>query len=175
PYLAESDLGQYFAGTQGFSLVFQRSAIEVVNQQFPFLQSYLQTALMPECNVFFLNPLIVKTKGCVEPHVDRSISEYCHQTVIPKMVSVLYVRVPSDMEGGELILTRNGNQVGKIKPQQNTLLYFHGSLTHSVNRVKTKTSESRISLVCEQYTCDLTRYQQIPQFQIESKAYVMSQ
>ncbi len=173
PYLAESKLSQHFTGTKGFSLVFQRSQIEMVNQQFPFLQSYLQTALMPQCNVFYLNPLIVQAKGCVEPHVDCSIAEYCHQTVIPKVVSVLYVRVPSDMEGGELILTRKGNQVGKIQPQQNTLLYFHGSLTHAVNRVKT--SESRISLVCEQYTCDLTRYQQIPQFKIESKAYVMSQ
>lgn len=172
PYLAESKLSQHFAGTKGFSLVFQRSQIEIVNQQFPFLQSYLQTALIPQCNVFYLNPLVIPAQGCVEPHIDCSIAEYCHQTVIPKMVSVLYVRVPSDMEGGELILTRQRNQVGKIKPQQNTLLYFHGSLTHSVNQVKT--SQSRISLVCEQYVCDLTRYQQIPQFKIESKAYAMS-
>ncbi|WP_019503697.1 2OG-Fe(II) oxygenase [Pleurocapsa sp. PCC 7319] len=171
PYLAESKLSEHFAETQGFSIVFQRSGIEMVAKQFPFLQPYLQTALMPQCNVFYLNPLIVQSRAYVQPHVDCSIAQYCHQTVIPKMVSVLYVRVPSDMEGGELILTRKGNQVGKIQPQENTLLYFHGSLTHSVNQVRT--SQSRISLVCEQYVGDLTQYQQIPQFQIESKAYAV--
>lgn len=171
PYLAESKLSEHFAGTQGFSIVFQRSAIEMVAKQFPFLQPYLQTALMPQCNVFYLNPLIVQSRGCVQPHVDCSIAEYCHQTVIPKVVSVLYVSVPSDMEGGELILTRKGNQVEKIQPQENNLLYFHGSLTHSVNRVRAL--QSRISLVCEQYVCNSTQCQQIPQFQIESKAYAV--
>lgn len=172
PYLAESKLSEHFTGTKGFSIVFQRSGIEMVAQQFPYLQSYLQTALMPQCNVFYLNPLIVQSRVCVQPHVDCSINEYCHQSVIPKVVSVLYVRVPLDMEGGELILTRKGNQVGKIQPQENTLLYFHGSLTHSVNQVRT--SQSRISLVCEQYICNSTQYQQIPKFQVESKAYAIS-
>ena len=172
PYLAQSKLSKHFAGTRGFSLVFQRSAIERVIRQFPCLKSYLQTALMPQCNVFYLNPLVISAQGCVQPHIDCSIAEYCQKTIIPKMVSVLYVRVPADMEGGELILTRRGSEVGTIQPQENILLYFHGSLRHSVNRVNT--AESRISLVCEQYTCDLNQYQQIPQFQIESKAYAIS-
>ncbi len=171
PYLAESTLSQHFAGTKGFSIVFWRSEIEMVARQFPFLQSYLKTALMPQCNVFYLNPLIVQSRGCVQSHVDCSITEYCHQTIIPKVVSVLYIRVPSDMEGGELILTEKGSQIGKIQPQENTLLYFHGSLTHSVNHVRT--SQSRISLVCEQYVCDSTQYHQIPKFKIESKAYAV--
>lgn len=171
PYLAESQLSNHFAGTKGFSLVFQRSGIDIVAQHFPYLQDYLKTALMPQCNVFYLNPLIVQESGCIKPHIDWSVSEYFLGIVIPKTVSVLYVRVPSDMEGGELLLTKDGNQIGEIKPQENTLLYFQGNLTHSVNQVKT--SQARISLVCEQYILDLTQLKQIPEFKIESKAYAM--
>ena len=38
PYLASSQLSESFNGTKGFSIVFKRSGISQVIQQFPFFQ-----------------------------------------------------------------------------------------------------------------------------------------
>jgi Rps23 Pro-64 3,4-dihydroxylase Tpa1-like proline 4-hydroxylase len=168
-YLAESQLSDDFAGTKGFSIVFQSSGINQVKQHFPFLQSYLDAVLLPTCNAFYLNPLIIQGGRRIKPHVDSSISGYCKPNTIPKFVSVFYLRVPSDMKGGELVLHREGAEVDEIQPQANTLLYFQGHMKHSVNRVET--SEDRISLVCEQYILNETHLQKIPKFKIESGAY----
>ncbi|GET37475.1 2OG-Fe(II) oxygenase [Microseira wollei] len=167
PYLAASQLSESFAGTKGFSLVFKRSGIGEVERHFPFFQPYLRVALMPDCNAFYLNPLVLEGGTRVEPHVDCSLSDYNQLIAIPIIVSVLYVQVPSDLQGGELVLQERGNKVGQIQPQTNTLLYFRGNLTHSVNEVKS--SQARISLVCEQYNLSETRLQQIPEFEIQSK------
>ncbi|MDZ8106197.1 MAG: 2OG-Fe(II) oxygenase [Nostoc sp. DedQUE12a] len=169
PYLAESQLSNDFAGTQGFSVVFKSSEVNQVKQHFPFLQSYLDTVLLPICNAFYVNPLIIKGGGRIKPHVDSSISGYCKPNTIPKFVSVFYIRVPSDMKGGELVLLKEGVQVGEIQPQRNTLLYFKGHMKHSVNQVET--SEARISLVCEQYILNETLLEKVPNFKIESGAY----
>jgi predicted 2-oxoglutarate/Fe(II)-dependent dioxygenase YbiX len=171
PYLAASQLSESFAGTKGFSLVFKRSGIGEVERHFPFFQPYLRVALMPDCNAFYLNPLVLEGGTRVEPHVDCSLSDYNQLIAIPIIVSVLYVQVPSDLQGGELVLQERGNKVGQIQPQTNTLLYFRGDLTHSVNQVKS--SQARISLVCEQYNLSETRLQQIPEFEIQSKVIQM--
>ncbi|MCW5315529.1 2OG-Fe(II) oxygenase [Nostoc sp. KVJ3] len=169
PYLAESQLSNDFAGTRGFSIVFQGSEVNQVKEHFPYLQSYLDTVLLPTCNAFYLNPLIIRGGGRIKPHVDSSISGYCQPNTIPKFVSVLYIRVPSDMKGGELVLLKEGVIVGEIQPQANTLLYFQGHMKHSVNRVEA--SQDRISLVCEQYILNETLLQKIPKFKIESGVY----
>jgi predicted 2-oxoglutarate/Fe(II)-dependent dioxygenase YbiX len=77
------------------------------------------------------------------------------------------VEVPSDLRGGELILRSPKRQVGKIAPQSNTLLYFQGDLTHSVNAVSS--SGMRLSLVCEQYSLEDDQLEEIPPFEIESR------
>ncbi|MGH7999494.1 MAG: 2OG-Fe(II) oxygenase, partial [Brasilonema sp.] len=82
--------------------------------------------------------------------------------------SVLYVQVSPNLQGGELVLSRNKQQIGQIKPQANTLLYFQGDLTHSVNAVKT--TGTRLSLVCEQYSLSEIELQDIPAFTVESRA-----
>jgi len=168
PYLAGSQLSDSFAGTKGFSVIFKRSGIGEVERHFPFFQPYLRIALKSECNAFYLNPLLLEGGARVEPHVDCSISSYARATTIPTIVSVLYVQVPPDLQGGELVIQHRENKVGQIQPQANTLLYFRGDLTHLVNEVKS--SQARISLVCEQYNLSETRLQQIPEFEIESGA-----
>lgn len=167
PYLAASQLSYSFAGTKGFSVVFKRSSIGKVEKNFPFFQNYLRVAIKPRCNAFYLNPLILEEGTSVKPHVDCSLSEG-KLRLIPTIVSVLYVEVPSDLQGGELILEEHCFQVGQIQPQANTLLHFRGSLRHSVNQVKS--SQSRISLVCEQYNLSKTRLKQIPEFEIKSES-----
>lgn len=168
PYFAVNNLNRDFVDTKGFSVVFQRSGLAQVEQQFPFFKPYLHLALQPDCNAFYLNPLLLNQGSRVEPHIDRSLRSYCKTIEPPTLVSVLYVQVPSDMKGGELVLHCHKRQVGQVKPQMNTLLYFQGHLTHAVNKVTTP--GSRLSLVCEQYTLSEAELQQIPHFTVESRA-----
>jgi predicted 2-oxoglutarate/Fe(II)-dependent dioxygenase YbiX len=167
PYFAVNNLNRDFVGTKGFSIVFQRSHLSMVEQNFPYFKSYLDRALQPECNAFYLNPLLLKSGSRVDPHIDRSLRSYCKTIEPPALVSVLYIEVPLDLEGGELILQSNKRQVGKITPQSNTLLFFQGDLTHSVNPVTS--SRFRLSLVCEQYNLEDEQLWDIPTFKLESR------
>lgn len=168
PYLAANQLSNSFLGTKGFSVIFKRSGISEVERNLPFFEPYLKAALMQECNTFYLNPLVLEGGTCVEPHVDCSISLYSRKLTIPNLVSVLYVQVPHDLQGGELLLETGEDQVVQIQPQTNTMLFFRGNLEHSVNQVKS--SQPRISVICEQYNLSETRLQQIPEFEIQSEA-----
>lgn len=168
PYFAVNNLNRDFIGTKGFSLVFKRSGLNKIEQLFPFFKTYLSIALQPSCNAFYLNPLLLKTGSRVDPHIDRSLRSYCKTIEPPALVSVLYIQVPAALNGGELVLCHNKRQVGKIRPQVNTLLYFQGDLTHSVQEVTSV--GTRLSLVCEQYNLSETELLEIPEFTIESRA-----
>jgi hypothetical protein len=167
-YFAINNLNRDFVGTKGFSVVFKRSHISTVEQKFPYFKPYLDLALQPECNAFYLNPLQLQEGSYVDPHIDRSLRSYCKTVEPPMLVSVLYVRLPSNMVGGQLILKSHKRQVGQITPQVNTLLHFQGDLTHSVNAVKT--SGNRLSLVCEQYNLSAEELAEIPDFTVESRS-----
>jgi hypothetical protein len=167
PYFAVNNLNRDFVGTKGFSVAFQRSHIADVEQRFPYFRKYLDLALKPECNAFYINPLLLKSNSRVDPHIDRSLRSYCKIIEPPAVVSVLYVAIPEDLEGGELVLRSSKRSVGKIVPKTGTLLFFQGDLTHSVNAVTS--SAIRLSLVCEQYSLDESQLHQIPGCQIESR------
>ena len=167
PYFAVNNLNRDFVGTKGFSVVFQRSRLETVAQKFPFFEPYLNLALESTCNAFYLNPLLLQEGSRVDPHIDRSLRAYCKTINPPDSVSVLYVQVPSGLQGGELILRDHKRQVGQVKPQANLLIHFQGDLTHSVNAVKVP--GTRLSLVCEQYNLDESELREIPEFTIESR------
>ena len=169
PYFAINNLNRDFINTKGFSVVFQRQGLAEVCQKFPYFKPYLDKALLSNCNAFYLNPLLLKAGSRVDPHIDRSLRSYCKTVEPPASVSVLYVRVPEDMEGGELVLKLQKRQVGQIKPQTNSLIYFQGDLTHAVNAVTTP--GNRLSLVCEQYCLSASELEEIPQFTLESRAY----
>jgi 2OG-Fe(II) oxygenase superfamily len=132
---------------------------------------YLEKALQPDCNAFYLNPLLLKTGSRVDPHIDRSLRSYCKTVNPPDVVSVLYVDVAENLEGGELVLRSHKRQVGKIRPQINMLLWFQGDLTHSVNAVAGSNPKTeRLSLVCEQYNLEESELEDIPEFRLESRA-----
>jgi len=157
--------------TKGFSIVFQRSGVAEVERLFPFFKPYLSVALHSTCNAFYLNPLMLKEGSRVDPHIDRSLRSYCKTIEPPDRVSVLYIQVPPDLVGGELVLRSSKRNVGQIRPQVNTLVDFQGDLTHSVNQV---TSPGfRLSLVCEQYSLSEKELEDIPEFTIESRAKKM--
>jgi hypothetical protein len=168
PYFAVNNLNRDFVSTKGFSVVFKRSHLSQVEQQFPWFMPYLQQALLPNCNAFYLNPLLLKQGSRVDPHIDRSLRSYCKAIQPPDVVSVLYIRVPMGMQGGELVLRDHRRQVGQITPQVNLLLSFQGNLTHSINAMETP--GERLSLVCEQYNLEEEELLQIPEYIVESRA-----
>jgi len=167
PYFTVNNLNRDFVGTKGFSIVFRRSHLDVVQQQFPYFKVYLDRVAQPDCNAFYLNPLLLQEGSRVDPHIDRSLRSYCETIAPPLVVSVLYVDVPVDLESGELVLRSNKRQVGKIRPQANLLVFFQGDLTHSVNPVTS--AGVRLSLVCEQYSLTDAELREIPEFQLESR------
>jgi hypothetical protein len=169
PYFAINNLNRDFVGTKGFSVVFRRSHIATVEQQFPYFKPYLDYALKPDCNAFYLNPLLLTTGSRVDPHIDRSLRSYCKTVEPPMVVSVLYVSVPEDLQGGELVLRSHKRQVGKIAPQTNALLFFQGDLTHAVTAVMSNGKGDRLSLVCEQYNLEDAELEEIPEFRLESR------
>lgn len=168
-YFAVNNLNRDFIGTKGFSVVFQRSSLGKVEHRFPFFKPYLRVALQPTCNAFYLNPLLLQTGSRVDPHIDRSLRSYCKTIEPPAIVSVLYVQVPSTLIGGDLLLRAHKRQVGSIRPQTNTLLYFQGDLTHSVKEVISPAT-TRLSLVCEQYSLTADELREIPELTIETRA-----
>lgn len=168
PYFTVNNLNRDFVGTKGFSVVFQRSHLGEVERQFPFFKLYLEQALDPDCNAFYLNPLGLTDGSRVDPHIDRSLRSYCKTIAPPLLVSVLYVQVSADLTGGQLVLRNHKQQVASISPQLNTLLWFQGDLTHSVNAVQR--GGMRLSLVCEQYNLEDAELQLIPEFTIESRS-----
>ncbi|HHP7245701.1 MAG TPA: 2OG-Fe(II) oxygenase [Elainellaceae cyanobacterium] len=168
PYFATNNLNRDFIATKGFSVVFQRSGLSTVERQFPFFKSYLDHALQPSCNAFYLNPLWLNQASRVDPHIDRSLRSYCKTIAPPLVVSVLYIQVPTNLSGGVLVLSNGKKHVKQIKPCVNTLLFFQGDLTHSVTTVQTP--GTRLSLVCEQYALSTPELWDIPEFKIESRA-----
>jgi hypothetical protein len=167
-YFATNNLNRDFVDTKGFSVVFKQSGRAEVERQFPLFKPYLDQALLPDCNAFYLNPLLLKQGSRVDPHIDRSLRSYCKTIDPPQQVSVLYVQVPADLASGELVLQRGRQRVGQIKPQPGMLLHFQGDLTHSVNAMTS--GGNRLSLVCEQYALNAADLEDIPDFLIESRA-----
>lgn len=154
--------------TKGFSVVFQRAGLTAVEEQFPCFKPYLDRALQPLCNAFYLNPLMLRQGSRVDPHLDRSLRSYCKTIDPPVVVSVLYIQVPPELYGGDLVLRYRKRNVGQIKPRVNTLLYFQGDLTHAVTAVNTP--GTRLSLVCEQYHLSESELREIPTIAVESRA-----
>lgn len=167
PYFTTNNLNRDFVSTKGFSVVFQQAGLPEVERRFPFFKPYLDRALQPNCNAFYLNPLLLSQGSRVDPHIDRSLRSYCKTIEPPLMVSVLYVQVPPQLQGGELVLSRGKHRVGQITPHVNTLLHFQGDLTHAVNAVTS--SGTRLSLVCEQYSLADAELWEIPEFLVESR------
>jgi hypothetical protein len=168
PYFTTHTLNRDFVGTRGFSVVFRTEALDRVVRAFPFFEPYLERALRPDCNAFYLNPLQLGRGSRVDPHVDRSLRSYCKEIPVPVTVSVLYVEVPEGLRGGALVLARGRKRLARLQPVANTLLFFEGDLTHSIEQVES--DGVRLSLVCEQYCLHADELERIPDFAIETRA-----
>ena len=168
PYFTVNNLNRDFVGTRGFSVAFTPIGLPRVVAEFPFFEPFLRKALRADCNAFYLNPLQLEAGSRVDPHVDRSLRAYCVDIATPVQVSVLYVDVPAAMRGGELVLQRGKRTLARVRPAPNLLIAFDGDLTHSIARVDG--AGKRLSLVCEQYALDDRELDQVPDYQLETRA-----
>jgi hypothetical protein len=167
PYFTVNNLNRDFVGTRGFSVVFQRTALPRVQAAFPWSAPFLERALRPDCNAYYLNPLQLEQGSYVAPHIDRSLRAYVLDVDPPLQVSVLYVDVPDGMRGGGLVLRRGRKFLGRVTPRAGLLVQFDGDLEHGVDRVDTP--GLRLSLVCEQYLLAASELAQVPEYAIESR------
>jgi hypothetical protein len=165
PLLGANRLAATFEGSRGFSLVFTRDGIAAVRAEHPYLADFIDRALRPSCNAFYLNPLLLQRGSAVGPHVDCSLARYLGEPRTPFLVSVLYVEVPDDLDGGELVLCDGELSLARITPRAGTLLYFAGRLRHHVTSVDTTTT--RMSLVCEQYKLPPDLLAAVPTFEAQ--------
>ncbi|MFY0563739.1 2OG-Fe(II) oxygenase [Archangium lansingense] len=170
--LGETNLSSQFSGTYGFSVTFRREALSEVTGRFPAFAPFLETALLPDCNAFLLNPLLIQNGRGVEAHLDRSMGHYGAGIGCPVAVSVLYVHVPEQLAGGELRLYHRGARVAALAPMARSLVTFRGDLVHEVVAVETgapELSEARISLVVEQYRLSEALLEKVPQLELRTR------
>jgi hypothetical protein len=175
PLLGESNLSGQFSGTYGFSLTFRREALPNVEALFPAFAPFLAKTVLPECNAFLLNPLLVGQGRNVGAHVDRSLEFYGPHIGCPVAVSVLYVQVPKELRGGNLKLYHRGARVAELVPQQRALVMFRGDLLHEVEPITSggqAMGDTRISLVVEQYRAPEAELVNVPRFEVRTRAGV---
>ncbi len=172
-WVADNQLNEPFQGTYGFSLTFRRDALGEVLTMFPAFEPYLAATLLPGCDAFVLNPLLIADGRGVGPHTDQSLSPYDAAIGCPAAVSVFYVQVPAGLVGGELRLSQFGQPVATVVPTPRTLVTFRGDLSHRVTPVEGGApgiASARISLVVEQYQLPPAAGKHVPRLVITSRA-----
>jgi hypothetical protein len=177
PLLGESNLTEQFSGTYGFSIAFRREALPEVMARFPAFVPFLEAALVPDCNVFLLNPLLIQNGRGVGAHIDRSLKFYAARIGCPVAVSVLYLQVPEQLAGGELRLYHRGQRVAALTPMARSLVTFRGDMVHEVVSVEAGApvlSAARISLVVEQYRVPESLRAQVPHLEVRTRTGVLS-
>lgn len=127
----------------------------------PFIDETVDTDMF---NAFYLNALVVKNHNCVEKHVDTTLTAWVGRLITAHKVSVLYLKVPDDMVGGQLNVYE-GTKVKRIRPETGKLISFPGERQHSV--CTTFTDNERISLVLESYYLMEDSYSKIPKYEKE--------
>jgi hypothetical protein len=172
PLMAASNLNHRFAGTYGFSLAFRRDHLPEVLAQFPAFGPFLERALRPDCNAFFLNPLSITNGAGVAPHVDLSLASTVPGVRTPRYVSVLYLEVPPGLDGGELRLYEGVRHKATVTPREGSLVTFRGDMRHEVSPVRTgapEIYEARLSLVVEQYQLTDVQLEHLPALRIGTR------
>lgn len=171
PYLAVSDLNEGFTGTRGFTLLFHIEEKQRAEALMPELKPFFAKALKPKANVFFLNPLVIDSGVGVAPHADKTLVSYVgpgENPPFPFCVSVLYLCIPSEKTGGQLVFHR---LIGRLprKPLENLMIEFPGWMMHEVTPLVGRVdSPPRVSLVLEQYHLSPTLKAQVPKWSLET-------
>lgn len=192
---AANPLSDSFAHSRGVVAHFDRSALDdkyaFAGDELRWLRDgYISDLLDKRCNAFVFNVLIVppgrsrnRTRG-VDYHVDQTlIQSVTQQGQSAFSVSVGYLQVPEQIDGGELIL--NGV---RHSPHEGSVLVFRGDQKHAVNAfcaankkldqsgqhqqiwrgddcdIKSDPDLQRISFVLEQYLLPPAKLKRTPSF-----------
>jgi hypothetical protein len=135
-----------------------------VLSEFPYLRDFVETALFPNSNAFYVNPLIMQRGSRVGAHVDCRLIVEQDVRIIPNLVSIYYVSTADDAIGGALTLNVGTDAEVVIRPQQNDLLHFRGDVIHAVSEITS--DHVRICVVCEQYNLPESLLATFPDFEI---------
>lgn len=188
PFVAKSQLNGAFATSRGFGVAFTAAGRAQVEERIPPLAPFFALAIdtlpqtrlqafwsrrrVPEPNAWYLNLLLVGTAGGVAPHIDATLARAAGvDAATPSVVSVLYLQVPREGRGGELVLARGRALVGVVHPVERTLLHFKGDLEHQVRALEDAPQDAaRASLVLEQYHFEPDALARLPAFRLDSRA-----
>lgn len=115
----------------------------------------------PDCNAFVFNSLIINSNKSkeIESHYDNTLSikhGLLNRDILPKWVTVIYIKLPKKFTGGKLLLNNFSNfnfyyPKCTIIPEVGKLVQFRGDAYHLVEEIKANLEDYRISLVFEQY------------------------
>ncbi len=168
-----------FAHTKGFVVYFSRAGILELGKdpRSAILMSIARSAL-PESNWFIMNVLNVPPHNETEEEGEeykknpvgwhKDMKDFCKNDICAsftaRAVQVLYVSVPSNMEGGELVfqVENMDSEEHLVTPQNGMLVKFDGRLLHSVNPFSSPSNEHRISLVLESYVLPPSWLETVP-------------
>lgn len=157
-----------FSGTYDLSFAFTKDGIDELLKNHSYLKPFIDEVVdTVKYNAFFLNSLIISDGKGISKHIDVTLSKYTDPIQVnAEKVSIIYLKVPDDMVGGQLYIydPDDYTKVEKVKPKQGKLVSFYGN-PHSVGT--TFTDYERISLVLESYNCTEYAYSQIPRFKME--------
>ena len=144
------------------SFIFRKDGVEDLLSENNYLKPFVDETVDTDMyNAFYLNALVIKNNNCLSKHVDTTLSERVGHLTTAKKVSVLYLRVPDDMVGGQLNLYE-GSKMKRIRPETGKLISFPGETPHSVTY--TFTDHERISLVLESYYFTEDEISKIPKY-----------
>jgi hypothetical protein len=168
PLLGGTTLNARFSGTEGFSIALTRSGVPRLKNSFPLFFEFMEKTAPDRANAFFLNPLCIAEGAHVAPHIDASLNSWTRpeRPPFPIKVSVLYLDVAEDLEGGTLLLyppLMAFHRKPSITPKTGLFFEFRGDLRHEVAAV-TKSSRPRVSMVVEHYQLPPYLLRKIPEF-----------
>lgn len=157
-------------------MLFQRSQKERFYALLPSARPYLEKIMDKKTQVFLVNPLVIHEGHGVAPHADKTLMSFLpprQKTPFPYRVSVLYLSLPPNLRGGELIFHRNALVKARFVPRVNWLVEFPGWLYHEVKPWQQTgwtgaAGAPRVSLVCEQYRLKPDVLECLPKFHLES-------
>ena len=165
-----------FSKTRGFVLKFNEEGERDRFRRDPDYECFVglfDDLRLPLANAFVVNLLLCELEDyetydanrfSVGLHLDDTVGIDSKHTFLAHQVSVLYVSVPEDMQGGELHVFEYGDNKRDIKeedapdraviPEENLLVTFRGDAYHRVRSYRTRSKRERVSIVIEQYYID---------------------
>ncbi|KAJ1636114.1 hypothetical protein T492DRAFT_902014 [Pavlovales sp. CCMP2436] len=176
-----------FSKSRGFVLQFNRAGGERLREpasEFHFLQEFYTRSASNESNAFVMNVLVIPptnqddNESAVKLHFDDTVRVDSARMFLAHSVSVLYLQVPAEAEGGQLHVydargdgaysaPADGMGDEVINPVDNKFVVFRGDALHRISafhlssggeRIDAKNQgQLRVSLVLEQR--HLARYQ----------------